>query len=207
MLYTFTKSPCDILRLENEIQESSIIIALSHIDLIGDELNIHFNDVLPQADETTLNNIVSAHTGEPWITESVQEVVTQEEKNDKVLKLACGLADVVNGSAIISITVPSGGRYAAGGYCFTDAWTMGDKVTKVQVTHPDYGVVKTYHDSDAPEANQGWLMYPAHNNSGEIEIDPIGGYGFIPEGFVLEIHVNCATATKVAADYWWGKLE
>ena len=140
-------------------------------------------------------------------TEISPIVTTQEEKNDKVLKLACGFADFVDGVAIVSIDVPSGGRWAAGGYAFADVWTMGDRITKVQVTHPDYGVVKEYYDSECAEPNQGWAMYPAHSGTGEIEIDPIGGYGFIPEGFTLEIHAACANATKLAADIWWGKTE
>jgi hypothetical protein len=140
-------------------------------------------------------------------TELAPIVTTQNEKNDKVLKLSCGFADFSSGVAVISIEVPTGGRWVAGGYCFADAWAMGDRITKVQVTHPTYGVVKEYFDSEVAEPNQGWAMYPAHNSTGEIEIDPIGGYGFIPEGFTLEIHAECASATKLAADLWWAKEE
>jgi hypothetical protein len=146
-------------------------------------------------------------------------VTTQEEKNDKVLKLASGIEDFASGVAVISIQVPgtpggTDGRWAAGGYCFADVWTIGDRVTKVQVVDTDnllgYGsgtVLKEYYDSELPEPNQGWQMYPAHSGSGEIEIDPIGGYGFIPAGLYLEIHSACANATKLAACIWWGKEE
>jgi len=149
-----------------------------------------------------------------------QEVETQNEKNDKVLKLACATANFAANACVVSIKVPgtpggTDGRWAAGGYCFTDAWVMGvSKVDKVQVVDTDdllgYGagtVVKEYYDSDMAAGSQGWFMYPAQQNSGEIEIDPIGGYGFIPSGFYLEIHATCTSSTKMCVDIWWAKEE
>lgn len=146
-------------------------------------------------------------------------VTTQEEKNDKTLKLSGAIANFSSGTAVISIQVPgtpgSGdGRWAAGGYCFADNWVIGDRVTKVQVVDTDNlmglgagTVLKEYYDSEMPSANQGWYFYPAHSNTGEIEIDPIGGYGFIPAGLYLEIHASCTSATKLVADIWWAKEE
>jgi hypothetical protein len=147
------------------------------------------------------------------------EVVTQEEKNDKVLKLAGAIADFSGGEAMISLLVPgtpggSDGRWAAGGYAFADAWTIGDRITKVQVVDTDnllgYGagtVLKEYYDSECAEPNRGWYMYPAHSGTGEIEIDPIGGYGFIPAGMYIEIYAECASSTKLVVDIWWAKTE
>jgi hypothetical protein len=150
------------------------------------------------------------------------EVVTQNEKNDKILKLASREGSFVDGACTISIKIPgtpgSGeGRWVAGGYAFTNVWTAGDRVTLCQVVDTDdlmgYGagtVLKTYHDTDVDASDLGWRMWPAQQVGGEIEIDPIGGYGFIPAGLYLEIKFELAagsTATWVCCDYWWAKSE
>lgn len=193
------------------------------------DINDHYNIYAKQNDFTVLCKIhkdsgvdqteFEADYKDNATTEISPVVTTQEEKNDKVLKLVGGITTFSAGVALLSIKVPgtpgSGdGRYAAGGYCFSDNFTIGDRVTKVQVVDTDdllgYGagtVLKTYYDDAADELNQGWYMYPSHASSAEIEIDPIGGYGFIPSGFYLEIHASCVAATKLVADLWWGKKE
>ena len=146
-------------------------------------------------------------------------VSTQFERTDIVLKIAKETAAFSSGEAEISIKVPgvpgSGDcRYIAGGYAFTNLFTFGDIVSKIQVTDVDnilgYGahtVIKTYHDSDVSEANIGWYMWPAPQVGGEIEIDPLGFYGSIPAGLYLEIYFTAAAATNVYCDIWWGKSE
>lgn len=147
-----------------------------------------------------------------------KEVTTQFEKDDKRLKLACAEAEFDgNGDAEISIPVPSGGRYIAGGNAFTDAFCAGDKVTACSLVDVDdllgYGpetVLANYHDSDVASANQGWYFEPRSNNTGWIEIEPIGGYGHLPGGMYLELYFKKAagsTASKVFVNIWWGKLE
>jgi hypothetical protein len=145
------------------------------------------------------------------------EVVTQFEKNDKVLKLASATGSFEANEARCAIVVPSGGRHIAGGYGWSDKYFFGDRIREVNVLDLNdvlgYGasaVVKTYHDVEVEDKNKGWRLYPAHQDSGEIEIDPIGGYGFIPEGFALEIvfeKVPGSSASFVACDIWWGKTE
>ena len=146
-------------------------------------------------------------------------VVTAEEENDKRLKLASAEAefDAETDIAEVSIRVPAGGRWIAGGYAFTDSFKRGDRVTKVQLVDVDnilgageHFVVATFHDVDVDEPNQGWRMWPAPNGSSECEIDPIGGYGFLPEGLYLEIYIKRgagSAATFAAVDYWWAKNE
>lgn len=151
-------------------------------------------------------------------TPAKEEVTTQFEKDDKRLKLACAEAEFdQNGEAEISIQVPTGGRYIAGGNAFTNAFGAGDKASAVSLVDVDnllgYGahtVLATYHDSDMPTANQGWFFEPKSNGTGWIEIEPIGGYGHLPEGMYLELYFKKAagsTATKVFVNVWWGKLE
>lgn len=50
--------------LTNEINVSSIITALDYCDSVLDVLDVYFKSELSTEDETTLNSIVSAHTGE-----------------------------------------------------------------------------------------------------------------------------------------------
>ena len=61
MIYTFTKQ-VNLDNLEKEISDSNITIALQNIQLTGsDDLSIEFKATLSQAEETTLNTIVTNH--------------------------------------------------------------------------------------------------------------------------------------------------
>lgn len=144
-------------------------------------------------------------------------VQTQFERTDIVLKIAKSKATFVAGAAEISIKVPgeigSGdGRYVAGGFAFVNLFSFGDKVTHIKVVDVDnilgYGaetVIQTYHDVDVGTEENGWYLWPSHQGSGEIEIDPLGYYGFIPSGLYLEIYFESSLATDVYCDIWWGK--
>ena len=63
--YDYTKSPCAVDRLTQEIQTSSIITALDHINLLGSALSIFFKDALSEGDVTTLDTLVTNHGGQP----------------------------------------------------------------------------------------------------------------------------------------------
>jgi hypothetical protein len=52
-------------RLTLEIQASSIVIALDHIETSGDDCHIWFKDPLSTTDFATLNGIVAVHSGDP----------------------------------------------------------------------------------------------------------------------------------------------
>jgi hypothetical protein len=52
-------------RLRSEIQASAIITALERVDSLGDEARIVFKAELSEDDQTALNGLVAAHTGEP----------------------------------------------------------------------------------------------------------------------------------------------
>ncbi len=52
-------------RLTLEIESSAIITALLKINTSGDDCNIWFKDALSAGDQTTLDGIVAAHSGEP----------------------------------------------------------------------------------------------------------------------------------------------
>jgi hypothetical protein len=65
MVFNFTKSPCNPARLKLEIEASSITVALASVSLLGaDALTVSFKADLSAGEETTLNGLVTAHTGE-----------------------------------------------------------------------------------------------------------------------------------------------
>lgn len=154
-------------------------------------------------------------------------VTTQLELNDKVLKLASAVADFSSNEAVLEICVPGtftgvdpatcDGRYIAGGYGWTNNYEFGDRISKVEVVDIDdifeYGagtVIKCYHDEYVDASNMGWRLWAALNGEGEVEIDPIGGYGFIPSGLYVRItfvKTATSTASKAAVNIWWGRRE
>lgn len=154
-------------------------------------------------------------------------VTTQLELNDKVLKLASSIADFTGDEAVLEICVPGtftgvdhqtcDGRYIAGGYGWTNDYEFGDRISKVEVVDKDnifgYGagvIVKCYHDENLDEFNMGWRLWASLNGEGEVEIDPIGGYGFIPSGLYIRITFlknPTSNASKAAVNIWWGRRE
>lgn len=148
-------------------------------------------------------------------------VATQFERTDIVLKTIKSISSFADQEAIITIKIPGipgsgNGRYIAGGYAFINNFTLGDCIKEMSIVDVDnllgYGanfVLQTYHDTDVSEENQGWYLWPTNpvNASavGEIEIDPMGYYGFIPAGLYLKMKFYSLLATNVYCDIWQGK--
>jgi hypothetical protein len=61
----FPNQKVDVNRLTKEIRESAIVTALDYIDVSGDDCDIWFKDALSGGDQTILDGIVAAHSGEP----------------------------------------------------------------------------------------------------------------------------------------------
>lgn len=75
MIYSFTKSPVSLDRLDSEIRASAIVTAIDHCQLDGtDILTVTFKSLLSEGDQTILNALVAAHTGEPMPETFVQKV-------------------------------------------------------------------------------------------------------------------------------------
>ena len=72
--YDYTKTPCSLDRLTQEIQQSSIVTALDHMVLLGDALNVFFKADLSEGDETILDGLVDAHDGTPLSQNEVTNV-------------------------------------------------------------------------------------------------------------------------------------
>ena len=183
--YDYTKSPCAIDRLGQEIRQSAIVTSLAHCNLYGDALTIFFNADLSEGDKTILDGIVTAHDGtplpsntpQPVSIQNIPVVTTQYELNDKDLKLARAMAtvDAETHSALISFKVPgtfgSDGRYIMGGYATTEDY---DK--------DDYALVWAGDD----DRNIAWAVALAMDPSATAPVsdDTIKGMGVI-QGFGL----------------------
>jgi hypothetical protein len=226
--YTFTISTqFDLGQLTVQVQGSTILTALDHMDSLGNAVDFVFKDVLSNTDSSTLTALVSSYVYSTPVNAPIP-VVTAEEVNDKTLKLATSIStfDATTHLAVCQILVPGTyagfgyndpGRFVAGGYAFTDAGKFGDRCTKIEVADMDNilgsgagAVIKTYHDQDVDPSNAGWYLYPAPQSAYEIEIDPIGGYGKLPAGLYLRVtfqKVSDSPATQVACNIWWGKIE
>jgi len=61
----FTNAKIAPDRLEQEIRQSAIIIAIDYINTSGDDCDIWFKDTLSSGDETILDGVVGAHSGVP----------------------------------------------------------------------------------------------------------------------------------------------
>jgi len=149
------------------------------------------------------------------------KVLTEFELEDKVLRLASieGTFDV-DGLCVLEILVPgtfdpfNPSRLIAQAYLLENVFGWGDRLIEVNIVDKDnvigYGantVIEIYHDAEVPAANKGWRFYPTEQGMGEIEIEPVGGFGRIPGGVYIQAKVQRAvgnTATKLIADVWWG---
>ena len=69
----FPHAKVDTSRLTQEIQASAIVTALDYINSSGDDCDIWFKDALSVGDETVLDGLVAAHSGEP-LPDAVQMV-------------------------------------------------------------------------------------------------------------------------------------
>lgn len=157
-----------------------------------------------------------------------QVVTTQFELNNKDIKVANmrGNVDPTSGVAVAQIKSPGimangNGRYLAGGEAFFDYAHTLDIVTKIEIVDVDnvlgYGaetVIKSYHDDESDLSNQGWIIgvdtFNSIGNSGSIEVETLGGYGFIPAELYLRITAQKDPANKTGTFFvnvFWGKLE
>lgn len=75
--YSYTKTPCAIDRLTQEIQQSPIVTALDHMNLFGSALDILFKADLSDTDKSLLDALVAAHAGQPLPQNTVTPVTVQ----------------------------------------------------------------------------------------------------------------------------------
>jgi hypothetical protein len=93
--YSYTKTPVAVDRLTQEIQQSSIVTALDHINLFGVALDINFRADLSDTDKTTLDDLVSAHAGAPLVQNVVQPVYLQDGSGNTINQIDTDNAQIV----------------------------------------------------------------------------------------------------------------
>lgn len=78
----------------------------------------------------------------------------------------------------------------------------------------NYPYIRSYTEEDMSSENEGWFFWPTMigNNLppiGESEVEALGGYGFLPSGFYIEItyHRESLTNGSIRVNFEWGKLE
>lgn len=79
----------------------------------------------------------------------------------------------------------------------------------------NYPTIASYTDDEGAEENKGWYFWPnAQGNNlpaiGEVEVNPIGGYGFIPSGFYVKLtyqRPSGVTTGSFRANIDWGRKE
>ena len=98
-VFSYTKSPVSVERLTSEIQNSDISVALNHISVFGDNLDVYFKDDLDPADIATLDALVAAHTGEPMGSELNRTTVVMNQSGN----YAPAPADFVVGTSIPAV--------------------------------------------------------------------------------------------------------
>jgi len=150
------------------------------------------------------------------------DVATSLEKNDKDLKAATlrAVTDSETGIAVVEFVAPgtpgaeNEGRYIMGAEAFFKEAHAEDRVTKIEVVDVydllGYGagtVIKSYHDDEMPEENQGWYIGVDQYNgligphASYIDVKPLGGYAFLPAGFAMRITAVKDPSSKSSVFY------
>lgn len=88
---------------------------------------------------------------------------------------------------------------------------MTDEEMQAQGDFPEYPILKHYTDTEVTTPHRGWFMYPESMGNalppvGWCEVEPIGGYAFVPSGFYLVVELHRATRTDgtFRLNYFWG---
>lgn len=125
------------------------------------------------------------------------EVVTEFELDDKVLKLAHTKGTVVDGIATMELEVPGTvgtvGRHIAGGYCISDKYGWDDRIKVVEVVDKNF----LYAGG----------LYPATPLEAGIEgTEGLSWADIMPTGVVLETyHDNDVPEANAGWSFWAGE--
>lgn len=112
--------------LEQEIRDSNITISLSNITSIDDVLDIFFNIAMGPSEETTLDSIISAHTGENLLETGIVVL----DKVDKVSNAITYHGENLNPDASSSDSTWRVSRTLVQGKIITTECADGGRLTK-----------------------------------------------------------------------------
>lgn len=82
------------VRLEQEIQASSITVALDRIETAGDACDVWFKAALSEGEQTTLQGLVAAHSGEA-LPDTVQPRVSEFQRLEVEVYKAAGKGAII----------------------------------------------------------------------------------------------------------------
>lgn len=171
--------------LQQEIQGSSIVIAVQHIDQTGNDIDIHMKEALSTSDQTYLSAVVAAHEGLPEVT-TIQAVmpiaVTLEPTGDlaKVLQIQ-GKTFTAEKNATTEYNLSWAYDVELQG---VDFWTdgnhsYGDSID-VTLQHPDPAVGELGRFGD-----NVWI-----HPDGKVSVKAEGTQT-IPAGLILRVYYTC----------------
>lgn len=106
-LSSFPNEKCDLSRLNQEVHDSTIIIALDYINAASNQVTLYFKSELSDDDEVILANIIANHSGEPLpenLVQNVKIVVEQPkyiESGNVTQELFCAESILMDVSASI----------------------------------------------------------------------------------------------------------
>jgi len=175
--------------------------------------DIGSGDALVAKDDSGNNDITDVSDAINYLKDDIaKEVLTQKEKSNITLKMACGKATSnVSGFVQLDIKVPgtagSGdGRYVEGG----SAWFLTyhpDDHFKVHVIDVDnilgYGAGTQVGSYTEDGANAGFYAEP----DGKVHVNSMGFFGFINSGLYLRMEAQCGDNTQdtIYTNIIWGK--
>lgn len=147
--YSYTKTPVAVDRLTQEISDSAITVALDHINLFGNDLDIFFKAALTEGEEAILDSLVDAHTGEPLEQNMVTPVsiaslpdpIAFAQPTHRTKRYATDIVTIAkNTNEIIDFQLP------------LELWTMGGCLLVENAEFGDYVTASVYDvDSVIPE--------------------------------------------------------
>lgn len=119
-------------RLVLEIQSSAIVTALDRIDTAGDVCDIWFKDALSAGDETVLDGLVAAHTGDPLPSEA-QPVTLASTAADDDNRLRVSVEPRKTGDGLVIVTH---------NWCDPTTWyTQSERTTGETLTDSGDGLI------------------------------------------------------------------
>lgn len=207
--YNFQKY-CRLDQLQSEIQASSIVTAIDHIDGTSTDTTVYFKASLSAGDQTLLNTIVTDHV--PAASEEIPQVVSIQEqppfakpdyrtKMDAVTAWESFDETVAGGIKTIDFQITEE-RYATGGEIILKDAKEGDYIS-AEVYDKDGVIPEPYraslceaHPSVATYITKRWLKPCATGEYGSVMIDTFPLNAKISAGLYLRVtyHVNVSEA-------------
>jgi len=195
--FDFPNHKVDSSRLWQEIQDSSITVALDGISTSGDNCAITFKAELPPDEKTVLDGLVTAHSGEPlpqpgFLSDGTPIVTLRDRQPDGIPQIAQAPRD--------------GSEWVIGSHNFCDPCTwFGESVRSEDEALTDSGDGLTFTG-----AHENWIDMTTgrmHNDDIWVEIQKMLNPSD-PHGYAVTVEVDGVEATRcpdfseTGGDYW-----